>query len=314
MMISQFKNFYQKHIGPGGGDYNREPGKLQAVAEEIPGAAVGAGLGAAAGALVGYGLGYHSLANDNVQIVTQRTEFLRPELVGARYIPESCTTNYTYDGDGNISGSYQTCDSPYFRPLVENRSTGLIEERQKFTHTSSIGPLGGAAIGLGIGTVAGAIVGALAQKFADPRAAAQAHDRGDKAPLIGLGVGALLGAGAGYAAGSLAQSKAQTLTEVVRTPVTVKAGIGWVPHARDYYDLRPQMDRYQLNYTDTNRFSGKVQVVRDVPTGEFHAHTEISQSHRLTPLGGAALGLGIGAVAGGLAGVAVGVLDKLIAS
>ena len=314
-MIGKLTQFYQKHIGPGGGDYSRDPGKLQTVAQELPGTAVGAGLGAAAGAAIGFGVGYHHLASDSVQIVAERTEFLRPDLVGARYIPEDCTTQYTYDGDGNMTGSYQNCDSPYFRPLVENRPTGLIEERQKFTHTHTIGPLAGAAMGMGLGVVAGALVGALVQKVADPQVTSASQARGNKAPLIGLGAGALLGAGAGYAAGSLAQSKAQTLSQVVNTPVTQKVGIGWVPYARDHSSLRPQLDgNRQLYYTDVNAYSGRVQVVREVPTGEFRAHTEVTQSHTLTPLGGAALGLGIGAVAGGLAGVAVGVLDKLLAS
>lgn len=313
-MIGQLNHFFQKHIGPGGGDYSRA-GMLQAVAEDMPGPALGAGLGAAAGAAVGYGLGYHNLAQDTVEVVTRRTEFLRPELVGARYIPEDCTTHYTYDGQGNLSGSYQTCDSPFFRPLLENRSTGLIEERKEFTHTHSIGPLAGAAIGMGVGAVTGALVGALVQKISDPQASSAARSRGNRAPLVGLGVGALVGAGAGYAAGSLAQSKAQTLTQVVNTPVTQEMGIGWVPQARDYSNLRPQMDAHrQLHYTDRQAFSGRVQVVRPVPTGEFRAQQEVATSHSLTPLGGAALGLGIGAVAGGLAGVAVGVLDKLLAS
>jgi len=314
-MFGKLTQIYNKHIGPGNGDYSRGPSKLQTVAEDLPAAAIGAGLGAAAGTAVGYGLGYHNLAQDTVSVVTQRTEYLRPELVGARYIPEDCTTQFTYDDKGNMTGSYQTCSSPYYSPLIQNRSTGLIEDRQKFEHTHSLGPLAGAAIGLGIGTVAGAIVGALVQKVADPRASAAAADRSNRAPLIGVGVGAVLGAGAGYAAGALAQSKAQTITQLVHTPVTQEYGIGWVPYASDYSSLRGQMDSNgQLNYTDVNAFSGRSQVVRAYPTGEFRDHTEISHSHTLSPLGGAALGLGIGAVAGGLCGVAVGVLDKILAS
>ena len=313
-MIGKISSFFHKHIGPGGGDYSREPGLLQDVAECIPAAAVGAGLGAAAGAAVGYGVGYHNLAGDTVQIVNQRIEYLRPELVGAHYVPEDCTTQFTYDGDGNMTGSYQTCDSPYFRPLVENRSTGLIEESKKFTHTSVLGPLGGAAIGLGVGAVAGVVIGALVQKVADPQAASKSSPHGNRAPLIGVGAGALVGAGAGYAAGSLAQSKAQTLTQVIRTPVTTDLGIGWVPYASQHSQLRPEMNGRDLYYRDVNRFSGQKQVVRAVPTGEFRTHTEVTQSHTLTPLAGAALGLGIGAVAGGLVGVAVGVLDKLLAT
>lgn len=315
MMLGKLTQLYNKHIGPGKGDYDRDPSKLQEVAEEIPAVAAGAGLGAALGTTAGYGWGLHNLSQDTVSVVTQRTEYLRPELVGAHYVPEDCTTNFTYDDKGNMTGSYQSCDSPYFRPLVENRSTGLIEDRQKFTHTHSIGPLAGAAIGLGIGTLAGALVGALVQKIADPQAGAASEKRANRAPLIGLGAGALLGAGAGFAAGSLAQHKSQTLTQVVHTPVTQDVRIGWVPFAREHGNLRGQYDSNRnLHYTDTNLFSGQKEVVRALPTGAFSDKTEVSHSYTMSPWAGAALGLGLGAVAGGLTGVAVGVLDKVIAS
>lgn len=314
-MLGKLTQLYHKHIGPGKGDYAREPGKLQTVAEEIPAVAAGAGLGAALGTTAGFAWGMHNLSQDTVSIVTERTEYLRPELVGAHYVPEDCTTHFTYDDKGQMTGSYQSCDSPYFRPLVENRSTGLIEDRQKFTHTHSLGPLAGAAIGLGVGTVAGALVGVLVQKVADPQAGAAAQQRANRAPLIGLGAGALVGAGAGFAAGSLAQQKSQTLTQVVHTPVTQDVRIGWVPWAREHSSLRGQYDSQRnLYYTDTNLFSGQKEVVRAMPTGSFHDHTEVSHSYRMTPWAGAALGMGIGAVAGGLTGVAVGVLDKVLAS
>lgn len=314
-MIGKLTQLYNKHIGPGPGDFARGPSKLQEVAEEIPAVAAGAGLGAAVGTTAGFAWGLHSLTQDTVSVVTQRTEYLRPELVGAHYVPEDCTTNYTYDDKGNMTGSYQSCDSPYFRPLVENRSTGLIEERQKFNHTHSLGPLAGAAIGLGVGTLAGALVGVLVQKVANPQAGAAAAKRANRAPLLGVGAGALLGAGAGYAAGTVAQHKSQALTQIVHTPVTQDVRIGWVPWAREHSSLRGQYDSNRnLYYTDTNVFAGQKEVVRAVPTGAFRDNTEVSHSYRMTPWAGAALGLSIGAVAGGLTGVAVGVLDKLIAS
>lgn len=314
-MIGRLTQFYNKHIGPGNGDYSRGPSKLQGIAEEIPAVAAGAGLGAGLGASMGYAWGLHNLSQDTVSVVTQRTEYLRPELVGAHYVPEDCTTNFTYDDKGNISGSYQTCDSPYFRPLVENRSTGLIEERQKFTHTHSLGPLAGAAIGLGVGTVAGALVGTLVQKVADPQAGAAAEQRANRAPLVGVAAGALVGAGAGFAAGAMAQHKSQSLTQVVHTPVTQDVRIGWVPWAREHGNLRAQYDSNRnLYYTDSNMFSGQKEVVRPMPTGAFQDRTEVSHSYTMSPWAGAALGLGLGAVAGGLTGVAVGVLDKVLAS
>lgn len=314
-MLGKLTQLYNKHIGPGQGDYNRGPSKLQEVAECAPAFASGAGVGAAVGTTAGFAWGMHNLAQDSVSIVTERNEYLRPQLVGAHYVPEDCTTHYTYDDKGMMNGSYQTCDSPYFRPIVQNHSTGLIEDRQKFTHTHSIGPLAGAAIGLGVGTVAGALVGALVQKLADPQATAAAEQRSNRAPLIGVGAGALLGAGAGYAAGALAQSKNQTLTQLVNTPVTQDMRIGWVPYAREHGNLRGQYDgNRNLYYTDTNQFSGQKEVVVAYPTGGFRQHTEVSQSHTLTPWAGAALGVGLGAVAGGLTGVAVGVLDKVINS
>lgn len=312
-MFGKIGSFF-KNLGPGG-DYMRAPGALHDMAEAAPAPVLGAGAGGALGAVAGFGVGLHNLMEDRVSIVTQRTEFLRPELVGAKYIPEDCTTQFTYDDKGNISGSYQTCDSPYFRPLIENRSTGLIESRQKFVHTMSVGPLAGAAIGLGVGAVSGAVVGLLAQKLADPQVAPHSAQRGNRAPLIGAGIGAVVGGGAGFLAGHVAQSRAQTLTETIRTPVTTEQHIGWVPYAREYSNLRPQMDgSRQIFYTDTNLFSGQRDVVRDVPTGDYRAHTETTTSYHLSPLAGAALGVGIGVVAGGLGGVAVGVLNKLLDS
>jgi hypothetical protein len=311
-MINKVSSFFTRMLGPGS-DFARAPGLMHDVAEDCPAFGIGAGLGGAAGAAVGYGVGLHNLHQDQVSVVTERTEYLRPQLIGARYIPEDCTTHFTYDDKGNLTGSYQTCDSPYFRPLIENHRTGLIESRQKFVHTNAIGPLGGAAIGLGIGAVSGAVVGLLAQKIADPHAAPSTEMKANRAPLIGVGVGALVGGGAGYLAGHLAQAKSQTLTQVVNTPVTVDAGIGWVPYASDRRELTLDQNR-QLFYTDTRAFEGRSQVVRAVPTGEYRAHTEVTQSHNLSPWAGAALGVGIGAVAGGLGGVAVGVLHKLLDS
>ena len=314
-MLGKLTQFYQKHIGPGGGDYSRGPSKLQEVAEDLPAVAAGAGLGAALGSTAGFGWGLHNLSQDTVSIVTQRTEYLKPELVGAHYVPEDCTTNYTYDDKGNITGSYQNCDPAHFRALEQNRSTGLIEERQKFTHTHSIGPLAGAAIGLGVGTVAGALVGVLVQKVADPQATSAAEKRSNHAPLIGVGAGALIGAGAGYAAGAMAQAKNQTIDQLVHTPITQNMRIGWVPYGSDHSSLRGQLDANRnLYYTDTNAFSGRREVVEAVPTGAFRDHREISHSYHISPWAGAALGLGLGAVAVCLTGVAVGVLDKVIAS
>jgi len=52
-MIGKLTQFYNKHVGPGNGDYSRGPSKLQTVAEDFPAAAIGAGLGAAAGTALG---------------------------------------------------------------------------------------------------------------------------------------------------------------------------------------------------------------------------------------------------------------------
>lgn len=141
---------------------------------------------------------------------------------------------------------------------------------------------------------------------------------GNKAPLIGLAAGTVAGAAVGAYAGSVAQSRAQELVQTVRTPVTVDQRLGWVPHARDYHELRPQADSqrqifYQTQPGVNEPFSGRREVVRPVPTGAFSEKVETSRSYTLTPLKGALIGAGVGAVVGGLSGVAVGVLRKHLA-
>jgi hypothetical protein len=278
--------------------------------------AVGAGLGAALGAAAGTAWGLHSLRADQVSVVTDRTEFTHPELVGAKFIPEDCTTHYTYDSDGNMNGSYQTCDDPYWRPLIHQKPTGLFQDKQRFAHTHWLGPISGALIGLGTGLVAGAIVGGLVGHLTEAGSSVPKSGVGDRAPLIGLAGGAVTGAAVGYYAGSLAQSRAQDLVQSVRTPVTSNQRIGWVPHARDYRDLRPQVDGSRQLFYPTQPgvnepYSGRREVVRAVPTGEFRSEVETSRSYTLTPLKGALLGAGLGAVVGGLSGVAVGVLQDV---
>lgn len=313
-MIGGIRNFVSTHVGRSS-DFT----VMDDMAEGSPGVVIGAGVGAAVGAAVGTAMGIHSLATDQVSIVTDRTEFTHPQLIGARFIPEDCTTHFTYDDKGNLSGSYQTCDDPYFRPLIRENSTGLIQERQRFAHTNWLGPLSGAVIGLGIGTVAGAIVGGLVGHL-KPDVFEQSPQRevGNKTPFIGLAAGAAIGAAGGAYAGSVAQSRAQELVQTVRTPVTENQRIGWVPLARDWRDLRPQADSsrqifYETQLGTNEPYSGKREVVRAVPTGAFSEKVETTKSFTLTPLKGALLGAGLGAVVGGMSGVAVGVLQKHLA-
>ena len=312
--------FFNKHIGGRSTDYTA----LDGVSRGMPNVAVGAGIGAAAGTVVGAAVGMHSLVTDQVDVVTQRTEFLHPELKGAQYIPQSCTTQYTYDDKGDISGWYENCSPDYFNPLVENRPTGLIEERRTFTHTNWLGPISGALIGMGTGLLAGAVIGGLAGKLKSEEDYGWNHDYqaslgvGNKSPLVGAAAGAAVGGAAGFAAGTYAQSKAQDIVESIRTPITVDQRIGWVPSTSDYSSLRPSMDQSQSVYYNTEPgrtepFSGRTPVVRPVPTGEYREHTVSSRSYTLTPLKGALVGAGIGAAVGGLTGVAVGVLQKQLA-
>jgi len=275
-MIGGIRNLVSTHIGRSS-DYTMMDDMASG---GNPGVVIGAGLGAAAGAVVGTAMGIHSLATDQVTIVTDRTEFTHPQLLGAKFIPEDCTTHFTYDDKGNISGSYQTCDDPYFRPIIRENPTGLIQERQRFAHSNWLGPLSGA--------------------------------------LIGLAAGAAVGAAGGAYAGSVAQSRAQDLIQTVRTPVTENQRIGWVPHARDWSSLRNQADGsrqlfYETQLGTNEPFSGKREVVRAVPTGQWSEQVETSRSFTLTPLKGAIIGAGLGAVVGGMSGVAVGVLQKHLA-
>ncbi len=306
-MISGIRNLVSTHLGRST-DYSALDDFASGGTSS--GVVIGAGLGAAAGATLGTALGIHSMATDKVTIDTVRTEFTNPQLVGARYVPESCTTNYTYDGDGNMNGSYQTCSSDYFSPLIKENPTGLIEERKTFFHSNWLGPLSGALIGLGIGTVAGAIVGGLAGSLKNDDLGEPARGVGNKTPLIGLAAGAVVGAAGGAYAGHVAQSVAQDLTQSVRTPVTVNTRIGWVPYASQWGSLRNQANGYDVAISDPNQFQGKTEVVRPVPTGEWSEATVTTKSFTLTPLRGALYGAGVGAVVGGMSGVAVGVLQK----
>lgn len=304
-MINGLGKFFERHLGQSQ-DFRREPTLVDDMAEDCPAFAVGAGLGAAVGALGGYAKGMHDLTQDVVTRVTDRTEFTHPVLVGAHYVPESCTTNYTYDDKGNISGFYNTCDSPYFSPRIQQNSTGLIEVKERFVHSHSWGPLSSAGVGALAGCLAGALTGALVQKVADPTAKGQSQN-GWRTPLMGVALGAAVGAGAGWISGAVAQGRSQTLDQVIRTPVTQNQVIGFIPHAGDV----SQVGR-EVAISDPNQFLGRNQVVRPVPTGDYHTHREVTHSETLTPWGGAALGLGLGMVVGGVTGVAVDVLNRMI--
>lgn len=315
-MIGGIRNLVSTHLGRSS-DYT--------VIDDMasggnPGVVIGAGIGAAVGAVAGTAAGLHSLATDQVTIVTDRTEFTHPQLLGAKFIPEDCTTHFTYDDKGNLSGSYQTCDDPYFRPIIRENPTGLIQERQRFAHSNWLGPVSGALIGIGIGTVAGAIVGGIVGHLKEDSFASEPQRGvGNKTPLLGLAAGALVGAAGGAYAGSVAQSRAQDLVQTVRTPVTVNQRIGWVPFAREWSGLRNQADSsrqlfYETRLGSDEPYSGQREVVRAVPTGAFSEQVETSKSLTLTPLKGALIGAGLGAVVGGMSGVAVGVLQKHLAS
>jgi hypothetical protein len=156
----------------------------------------------------------------------------------------------------------------------------------------------------------GGVLGVLASQLKDVQL--ESDHRGSKDMLVGAGIGTVVGGAAGYAASALTTSKAQHLEQVIQTPVTVSQQIGWVPRAHAYWGMRGEMNGRELAYTDTQRFSGQVAVVREVPTGEYRTHTLTSQSHSLSPLQGTLLGAGMGLVAGGLLGAAVGVLQNTL--
>ena len=82
-------------------------------------------------------------------MVTQRTEYLRPELVGARYIPEDCTTQFTYDENSNGQLNYTDVDAFSGRSqVVRAYPTGEFRDHSEISHSHTLSPLGGAALGL----------------------------------------------------------------------------------------------------------------------------------------------------------------------
>lgn len=331
-MITSLRSWVARNVG-GQDDYRAADSFVNGVRREgFSGAAVGAGVGAVAGGVGGFAYGMANLAQDTVQVQTQVTPITRPVLVGADF--DYGDTRWVSTDDKG--GGYFHTDPDDWDALIEHRATGQNQSREVFRHSTGLGPVGGALIGIGGGAVLGAITGAIAQAVSgrdgDPwpprtpkvpetdmmRKVARAADH---APLAGAGAGAVLGGIAGFAAGSLSAAKAQTLTQTLVEPVYRNELLGWIPYNSDRHDIPRELWRpgHEIYYRDlggrfgTPPFQGREEVWGRVPTGEYTQRVVTESSHGLTPLTGTLLGAGVGAVTGALGGVAAGVLMKVVA-
>lgn len=318
-MAMNISGWFHKHLGPQN-DFSRQDGGLLDEAARGPGrrAVVGAGLGAAVGTAAGFAYGLHNQAEDRVSIETRTHSVDRPVLVGADYDP----AHYRSQPNANGKGTHLVRVDDDWDPIVQTRATGQTYTRKEFEHTRALGPVGGALIGLGVGTAVGALGGALVGMLSRDNDYLTLKDtgRGNKTPLIGAAAGVLAGAMAGGYAGALAQDRAEVLTQTIQEPVFTRQTIGFIPHDADYRQIPRDLfapghklyyDRLDSSYGSVP-FQGKEAVVRSVPTGEFSSRTISESSYRLTPLTGALLGAGIGGLAGLAGGVAVGVLQKTL--
>lgn len=326
-----------KHISPAGSDYRPKNSFVNEARRAGFGRPLaGAGIGAVTGAVGGYAAGMRNLANDEVTIVDTRTEFLRPELVGADYDPEDSTLVPEYDMDGNFTGYRTDYDPADWDPIIEKRNTGLYFDKQEFRTSAAFGPLKGALVGAGIGLVVGGIVGVIAENMikddfddwrhrpdvpTEPKKQQMAQ-MADKAPLAGAVVGAAVGTGLGLYSSHVAEGKNQVLTQTVSRPVTEKQTIGYIPYVSDERHIP---DKYfgkygKLLYKDLPKseygeipFEGREAINRTVPTGEFEEVTLTDNSHSFSPIKGALVGAATGGVIGLATGVAAGVLMKAAA-
>lgn len=313
---------WNRHIGSSS-DYRRGPSTLDEVANSPVGhVAVGAGAGAALGAVVGYGLGMNNLLQDQVTVVERTYDVQRPVLIGADYDHDWTEFQNVYDSDGNFSHTNTIHHPADWDPIVEQRSTGLSYTRREFEHSRGFGPMTGAAVGLGVGAVAGGAAGVLsALLHRDRDNWGKANPKGENAPKIGAAVGAAAGGTLGAVAGLVARSKAESLTQTFQEPIFERQTIGHIPRVRDYRSIPREYfaagdklyyDRLPVERYGQSPFPDGEAIVRSVPTGDFKATTITESSHRLNPVSGALLGMGIGAVGGFAAGVAVGVLQKTL--
>lgn len=299
---------------------------------------IGAGVGAVVGGTAGFLWGAHNLSKDQVSIATSTQEITRPVLVGADYDDaDSYTTTYTTtDSDGNSTTHTQWhYESEDWSPIIQRQNTGFQDVKKVFQHTSSFGPLTGAAVGAGVGAVVGALVTSLTRLVEDEPAGYRERPKlpetaekqalaqnADKAPLIGTIAGAVVGTAAGAWVGSIAADRNQVLNQVYQQPVYENRSLGFIPSdsqtrdipGRNYGDFRVMFQDLPENFKGSPRFSqGGEQIVRPVFTGRYQPVSTTTNSHWLTPAKGAIIGGGLGAVTGLAAGVAGGILMKIAA-
>lgn len=262
-------------------------------------AGIGITAGAAAGALIGTAVGTERMLTDQVSIQHNRYEALKPVLTGAHYTPESSTTNYTYDSNGQVNGFTTSTTDASWSANIANQRTGLLFDKPEFSHTHAWGPLQCAAAGTVIGGVVGGVAGALSSILTKRLGYTYAPFRETPGVLPAGGVGAGLGLLAGATLGALDQSHALTIHEQVTRPTYVNQQIGSLPHVNWFNELRPQMNGYDLNYPDGQApFSNGQPVMAQVPTGQLEQATHHETSNTLTPLTGALAGTGLGFVTG----------------
>lgn len=144
-----------------------------------------------------------------------------------------------------------------------------------------------------------------------------------KAAIAGGVIGAGAGAAVGYQVGKAEMETAVKSHEVWKEPVMERKNLGYIPD--DYYSPArwwwgDSWGNNHVRYDDQGKVTSGQSVIRDVPVYEADGTPKMKTvegniSSQRYGVAGAALGLAaIGGIAGTAAGIAVGLINKLIHS
>jgi len=169
------KAWIKKHLIGDTPDYKTECQMKKIVA-------LGAAGGGVAGAVAGYALGYENAAHDTVSEEWKTHDIKNPTLTGwsHRDVEDGHYESHTYytyesvshtDSDGKTYYTYESVSHTYYTyehdgywhrndPNINWSKVGDFKTPH-LEHSTSIGPIGGAAIGLGAGIVGGGIIAAV---------------------------------------------------------------------------------------------------------------------------------------------------------
>jgi len=128
---------------------------------------------------------------------------------------------------------------------------------------------------------------------------------------VGAGLGAAVGAAAGYAYGlnNLIQDKVTVVERTYEVQRPVLVGADYDPEWTEFQNVYD--DKGNLSYVNTIHHDDDWDpILARQSTGQTYTRKEFEHSRGLGPMASAAVGMGVGAVVGGLAGVAAGMITK----